>query len=328
MPSLRQLAVRDIVPPLFSLRFGRKDAELAQSIEQVGLIQPLIVWERDGAHHLLNGTARMACLRRAVAATAAQAGLRQGGPFTIPCLVFGQSEITRERAFILALEANRWERGFNLVEKAMALRAARDVFGSGAPWDAVIKILGLKNGERLLTCYEDLLALPGDVLKLVIRHDLSLTLALRFWRFPVAEISEMARSLLNLHLNQNRVLEILELLYDIGKRENLSPGTVLRQALTEVPRGQNPGTREQALRDRLRQRRHPLYERARADFAARVKRLSPPRGVTVSPTAFFEDDSVEIRAKLSSHEERRQLVRMLNDDIWEQLICEENARKR
>ncbi len=104
---------------------------------------------------------------------------------------------------------------------------------------------------------------------------------------------------------------ILEQLHDVMLRDGKNEEQVLRELLEKIPSHYDVPGKLKYLKEELYQLRYPRYSQKKKDFEEKVRALKPPKFVQVIPFQFFEDSSVEIKAKLNSEEDRRELIAFL-----------------
>ena len=123
--------------------------ELAGSIRQYGVLQPLTVRKAGGAYELVAGERRLRAARLA--------GLSE-----VPCLL---ADVDEESSGMLALVENLQREDLNPIEEAKGYRALQDVYGMTQ--DDVAQSVGksrpaVANATRLLALSEQVLKLVED----------------------------------------------------------------------------------------------------------------------------------------------------------------------
>lgn len=296
-----------ITSPFFSTRFCRDDRVLQSSISTHGQLNPLWLIKKRDELLVLDGSTRLEILKGQ-------------GATQVSARVFEENILSDADAFLLCLELNRLSRTFNLVEKALFVRQAHELYGGLNIPKMFWEIIDVKPNIKSIHQYKELLKLPSVVLKFAVHNDISLTIILGFLRMPAKEIDKIAAQLFMLPLNQNKLAEILGLLIDTAKREEKSPFVILEETLNLAKSDGNPNLKEQLLRRFLHQRRNPQYETKLSDFEARVKELKLNDGVTVSPAPYFENDYVEVNTRISNLTELERLISDLKKDNWRQIL--------
>lgn len=308
MPVLKQIKLDEIsASPVFKTSFHRDVRPLKTSIQNFGILHPVILWQTKDGLKVLDGLARLDI--------AQDVSLNE-----ISCLVYDEAELDDKNAFLLNLELNRLAREFNLVERALYLQQAHDIYGGlQIPrlfWDLV----GIKQNIKQIHRYKDFLRLPELIQKFAVNNNIALPIILGFMKFPRTETEMIARCLFVLPLNQNKLGEILGLLIDIAKREAKSAKEILDETLSQIENDFNAVHKEQSLRRLLHKRRNPSYESHLKDFEDKVAELSLPEFVSIDPAPFFEDDYIELRAKLKKTDDLNALKDLFEDKAWSNLI--------
>ncbi len=153
---VRDISIQEIDPNTAQPRkdFDREGLEqLAGSIKQAGVLQPILVMEKDGRYQIVAGERRYRASRLA-------------GLETVPCIVRSLTESQRMEA---ALIENLQREDLNAIEEANAVRELMD--RCGYTQDEASKRLGksrpaVANLLRLLT-------LPPEVIEMVQKNELS-----------------------------------------------------------------------------------------------------------------------------------------------------------
>ena len=111
---IRKIPVEKIVPNLMQPRkdFGNID-ELARSIGEKGILEPILVRAKDGKFEIIAGERRFRAAKIA--------GLRE-----IPCIEF---EIPDNEALELSIIENIQRKDLNVYEKAYSLKSLSDIYG-------------------------------------------------------------------------------------------------------------------------------------------------------------------------------------------------------
>lgn len=290
------------------MRFHRDDRPLYSSIQNYGVLSPLHLVMDGEKFLILDGCARFNILR-------------EMNREQVPCFIYDKKNLDRAQSFLLYLELNHWNREFNLVEKALCLSLAENFFGESAKiphsfWE----MIGIKKDIQSIHQYRDVLKLPEMVQRYAINHDLPLTVALSFLKFPKGEVEKLASILFVLPLNQNKLSEVLGFLFDISKREQMSPVKIIEECLSGLESREGALQRAEKLRQILHDRRNPQYQSHLQVFQSRVKKLPVNKKTRVLPAPFFEDDYVEINAKVYSQKDLKELESLVKDKNWEELL--------
>lgn len=125
--------------------------DLAQSIQEKGLLQPIVVRPVEGAFEIVAGNRRFAACR--------YAGMRK-----VTCNVLSLSD---KEAYEVSLVENVQHRSLNPIEEAQAFKKYVDVFGYGGESELAIKI---GKSQQYISQRIRLLTLPRSVLGKVTRR--------------------------------------------------------------------------------------------------------------------------------------------------------------
>lgn len=289
-------------------RFYRDDRPLQTSLQTYGLFQPpLLIKNADGTYDIVDGAARIEWCR-------------VSNIPSVVCQVLDADEWDEKSLFIRILEINRWSRGFNLAEKAWCVKYAHDIFGGLSIPKSFWNIIGIKDNIKSIHQHKEVLKLPEIILKFAVTNNISAPIILGFLRFPRNEIEQIARYILVLPVNQNKLAEILGHLWDISRREETSPLKILDDFVSQLEMELTQVQKEQKLRHMLQIRRNPHFESALKEFNDKVNLLTLDKNTKVAPSPFFEDDSVEIQAKIRTQADLDQLRKSLSDENWNKIL--------
>lgn len=308
MRSLENLQLDQInLSPLFPTRFGGDDRLLRASIQNFGILSPPMVLRTANGLRIIDGGWRLK-----IAVDLGHSGA--------PCFVYPEDSLNIANAFLLCLENNRWHRHFNLVEKAQLLKAAHEHFGGQTIPKTFWSLVDIPHNIRAIQQYKDLLKLPPVVMRYAVNNAIALPTLLGFLHFPHQELERLAAKLFVLPLNQNKLAEMLGLLTDLYKRDGESPLNVLEAAFKSVENEFNTQQKEQKIRGFLKTKRNPHYEQKLEEFQARIKDLPLTKDTRIQPAPFFEDDYIELSARIGSAEDLGEFLASLKDLKWAKLF--------
>jgi hypothetical protein len=241
---------------LFPSRFGGDERLLKTSMQAYGLLRPPRLWIRDGELTLLDGSMRLLLAR--------EIGIK-----TVNCFVHENNELDLEAAFLLCVEANSWDREFNVVEKGLMIQRAHEVFKGKIIPKIFWHSLKVPQNIRTIQQYKDLLRLPFIVQKYSVNNHVPLPVILEFLKFRKDEVEKVANKLFVFPLSQNRLAEILGFLLDICKQEERSPLNTLDHALGQIGNEGSAQQKEIRLCHVLNLMCKPNDEAPRKDFEAK-----------------------------------------------------------
>ncbi len=211
-PGMVQAAISGISPNPHQPRSDWKEqelADLAASIREHGLIQPLIVTKSDAGYTLIAGERRLRA--------AEMAGLEK-----VPVIV---KETTPQEMLELALIENIQREDLNAIEEALAYRQLMDEFGMTQ--EAVADRVG--KGRSTITNLVRLLNLPEEVQQSVLDNQISGTHARELLRLPTVELQIQAKDqMVRRSLNRRAAAALVDKMLAVEKppsapKEPLSP---------------------------------------------------------------------------------------------------------
>lgn len=292
--------------PVFDLRFFSDVKSLQSSVQMLGVLQPPCLYKKGSDFFVLDGYHRIQFAK-------------QRNYTSLACHVISADESTFSDVFLHYLELNRWSRSFNIVEKAFILKKAHEVFQNQGIPKAFWSIVDIPQKIHMIQSYKNLLKLPRFILKYLVNNNMSIKAAIGFLNFPKEEAEKLATQLFVYPLNQNKLIEILDILHDLKKHEERSAVVILSEVLEGLAEI-NPQQRERALRECLKERRNPHYQKRMASFQSKVKKIPLDAETSLSPAPFFEEDYIEVRSKISSKDDIQKLISALKHRGWEDLF--------
>ena len=191
-----EIKIEKIIPSMHQPRQvfdSRSLAQLASSIRQYGVIQPITVRKINSGYQLVAGERRLR-------------GARMAGLEKVPCIVWQMEE--NEAAQIALLE-NIQRADLTLVEEAQAY-ANLMRFGGCTPFDVIEKMC--KHREEI-TEKMDVLHLPKEVLRVLARYRMSREYALAV--LALDTVQEQLQLLHEAGVNGYSVNQVREKVYSI-----------------------------------------------------------------------------------------------------------------
>lgn len=138
--------------------------------------------------------------------------------------------------------------------------------------------------------------------------------------FSQGERAKILDELSRLPLNQNNLADILDLLAEISRRDRVSASTIVLGGIVATKEIIDPYKKIDGLKEFLRQKRFPLYHEKKRRFEEAVKKLRLPETASVTPSPFFEETLVEMKATLRSEEDLKKLVEAMKAETWTEIF--------
>jgi len=283
----------------------RKDTDnLAISIQQVGVLRPLLLKAQSEEYLIVSGFRRMAACRQL------------GWP-KIPAQVLN-ADVDVQRCVELAITDNCLQRPLNLVETSRALGMLAELHSDPVRLAGAATNLGLPDNPAMIVKIVKVSDLPASIQNAILNDTISLTMALELGQFDAHIGSVVAALFAELKIGLNRQRELIVLIKEIALRENISIVDVLKAADTAILAGDKDPDRRiksRLLRDYLRQRRYPAIMKAEKKFETHLKQLKLGRGLTLMPPRDFERNRYHLSLAFESLSELNTLRGKLDEIV-------------
>jgi ParB-like chromosome segregation protein Spo0J len=297
------LAKIDLEDTTFLITFLPEPEPLLASIKLVGLLEPLLVRERDdGSYQLVCGFKRAKTLNRlSISETEA--------------FVYPRGELDDLQAIMLTMGHNLTH-PLNLIEKALTFEK---LLSFGLPEreviDRYLPLFRLQPNARILKQLTELLSLERGLQEYLVRKDLSLSTSTLFLHLDTEDQKAILPLLEALRPGENRVKEIISYLREISLRDGVSITSLLSKEEIgaiihdqETPRPQ----RIEHLRRVLKEMRFPRLTAMEDTFAEYKRSLSLPPQISFNPPPFFEGEEFRMELRFKDFRAFRELATRLH----------------
>jgi ParB family chromosome partitioning protein len=272
--SLESLHLRDT-----HYRITTSDAidKLKNSIAALGVLNPPILRQKADGYRIVAGFRRIdAC--------------RLLGRHDIRVRVL-PTDIDNSTCVRLAIADNSLQRPLNLIETARALNLLAGVAADEMELSRQAAVLALPDNPSLMRKIMSLTTLPAGLQNRLAAGELAMAMALELKRLDSTTAETLGRLFADLKLGLNRQRELLSLLTEIARREEMTMSELLTDpafrnlmSAPDLERSQKAGQ----LRSLLRRRRYPVMSAATAGFQDLVRHLNLGPGVQLVPPGNFE----------------------------------------
>ena len=259
------------------MSLGRALDSLARSIEEVGLISPLLLRPGGERFQLICGSRRRQALR--------QSGRREFAALILP------AEADDRTALLLALEDNRTGRGFNEGEKVLALQHLSRFFSREELLRKFLPLLDLPPKEEYLDRYLSLFELNPGGWEALASGDLDAETGEELVKMNPDDRAAVLDLIERLRPGRNKRRQMVSLLMEIGRRESLSFREIIAAPeIREILDAEhlNRPQKEQSVRSALARQRYPRLSELESRQAALLKNLDLPEGMRLEPPPNFE----------------------------------------
>ncbi len=278
---LRQI---DIQERKFCLSYPLLDEKLLASIEQLGIIEPLVLLE-PSPFFVVTGFKRLEAAKRL--------GLKD-----VPAVT---AKLSEKEGLLFAIHDNV-HRGLNVVEKAHVLEKMVQGGFYQTEIDEIMALFSLSPHKKVLT---NLLAIASSekLLKdFIIEQGLSFkNIEYLLW-FERGERNKIMRTLASMHLTESYIREILEMLHLMKIKKGRFDSSMLRNTKNI-----------HELRDRLKKKVHPGLSSLENKLAKIRKASALPPAIDIKVDPFFEKEYIDIIIRAKSQEETKELLGKLDE---------------
>jgi len=197
----------DLSDQTFSVNFLPDIERLWASIREVGLLQPVLLKEKTDRYQVVSGFRRISVVQEL-------------GGGEIESRIFGK-EFADVELFSISLRENLTSRGFNAVEKAIAIEKLIDRFkvDPAVVTRDFLPLFDLETNEKILNTFLSLSGMEEEVKRYVLKEEVSRSNIRRLAALSAEDRREAMTLLTSLKLGENSLREMLTLLREIGARD-------------------------------------------------------------------------------------------------------------
>ena len=294
----------DLSDEVFSVNYLPDLRSLLSSIREWGLIQPVLLRKKKDRFQIVCGFRRVSAL------------MELGHP-EIESRVFEEKERSELELFSISLHENLMARGFNTVEKAIALDKLVHHFRIDR-MDVIKKFLplfSLEPNEKILMTFLSLARMEDEVKKYVLKESVSRSNIRMLSAFETEDRKVLIPFLSSLKLGENRLREILTLLDEISRNSRIKVREMVGRPEIEAILSQGELTssqRTERMKKVLMDLRYPRMGQVEERFDRGLKKLNLPSGITLRHSPYFEGKELKIEFEFRRIEEYRSIVASLS----------------
>ena len=294
----------DLSDETFSVNFMPDLQNLQSSVQTVGLIQPLLLRKKKDGYQIVSGFRRIIILKEL-------------GIFEIPAMIFEEKGRNALELFILSLRENLTTRGFNTVEKAIALDKLVHSFRveSSEVIRSYLPLFSLEQNEKILNTYLSLAEMEDEIKAYVLQEEVSRSNIRLFAKISSEDRMVLVPFLSSLKLSENRLREMLTLLSEISRLERVSIKEIIdRIEIQEIvsQKELTPIQRTERVKKILMSLRNPQMRQMEEEFEKKRKALNLVSAVSLQHSPYFEGRELKIEFQFRTMEEYRTIVDSLS----------------
>ena len=296
----------------FLISYPLKYDNVKESIEKIGLINPPILYVGDAYMRplRLNKFKIVSGFKRVFA-------LRDLDRKKITCFIISNN-YTAVELLQLSILDNSLNRQFNPIEKSIAINK----LGKYVPKDNILnnyfKYLGLEPSEKLYALYEPLINLEDDIKLAIANNELSERSGANLLGFSKKDRLALFDFLVQLKPSVSKQNEIIELVFEISKRENIAVNAVIKAGEIDTIFSNQKFSIPQKLervREYLKKRRFPQLTKLEEEFESFKKSIGVSQDMKFYPPAFFEGNNYEIHLSFSKISQLKKQITILHKMI-------------
>ena len=294
----------DLSDDTFSVNYLPDVQKLRSSIEEMGLIQPVLLKKKSNGYEIVCGFRRISVMKEL-------------GKSEIESKVFEEEERDESQFFSLSLHENLTTRGFNAVEKAIALDKLVHRFQ--IDFAAVIKtflpFFSLEPNEKILNTYLSLARMEDEIKTYVLKEEVSRTNIRRLSILTSDDRMAVLSLISPLKLGENRLREVLTLLEEISKRNQCKEKDVVQRSEIQAVLSQKeltPSQKTERIKKVFTDLRYPKLNQLEKAFEKKRKDLNLPSNISLHHPPFFEGKRLKIEFQFETKEEYRGVLSALS----------------
>ena len=294
----------DLLDETFSVNFRPDLQRLRSSIEEIGLIQPVLLREKGDRYQIVCGFRRISVFR-------------ESGNSEIEARVLKEREMDDLGLFSISLHENLTTRGYNPVEKAIALDKLVHYFQI----DPIVVIktflpfFSLEPHEKILKTYLSLARMEDEVKSYILKEEVSRSNIRILSNFSSEDRMALLTLFSSLKLGENRLREMLTLLEEISQRDQTRVRDIVHRPEIQTILSQKeltPSQKTERLKKVLIDLRYPRMRQMEKGFEKKRRDLNLPSGISLHHQPFFEGKGLRIEFQFEIMEEYRSILLSLS----------------
>ena len=224
----------------------------------------------------------------------------------------------------LAIADNALARPLAVMERARAVGLLWPIVANKTLLTEILQMLGMRESQATIEKLMRLHRQPTQIQQAVEEDRLSLAMALDLSGEKSAEAIALSELFVFLHLGLNRQRELLGLLRDISRRDDMSITELIRaNAVREILNGsesQRPRVVQQVI-DHFKRLRYPMITTIQDRHQRLIAKLDLPAGVSLRPPPSHEDSTYTLTIQFSDAQQLKQRYQKLHGIVHHAAIC-------
>jgi hypothetical protein len=231
--------------------------------------------------------------------------------------VFKKREINDLGLFSISLHENLTTRGFNTVEKAIALDKLVHYFQIDpmVMINTFLPLFSLEPHEKILKTYLSLAQMEEEVKSYVLKEEASRSNIRILSNFDSEDRKDLILLFSSLKLGENRLREMLTLIEEISRRDQTNVRDIVHRPEIQTILSQKeltPSQKTERVKKVLIDLRYPRMHQMEKGFEKKRRDLNLPYGLSLRHQPFFEGRGLRIEFQFETLEEYRSILSSLS----------------
>ncbi len=294
----------DLSDDTFSINYLPDLQKLRSSIGEIGLIQPVLLKKKLDGCQIICGFRRISVMKELEKTE-------------IESRVFEVKEMDEFQLFSLSLHENLTTRGFNTVEKAIALNKLIHLFQIDpvAVTKTFLPLLSLEPNEKILNTYLSLAQMEDEIKTYVLKEEVSRSNIRRLSTLTPDDRMVIFSLISRLKLGENRLREVLTLLEEISRRNQCEEKDIVERSEIQAILSQKeltPSQMTERIKKVLTDLRYPKLNQMEKAFEKNRKDLNLPSNISLHHVPFFEGKRLKIEFQFETTDEYQAILKSLS----------------
>jgi ParB family chromosome partitioning protein len=294
----------DLSDETFSVNYSPDLHKLRSSIQDAGLIQPVLLRKKSGGYQIVCGFRRLSVMKEL-------------GKPEVESRVFEEKEMDEFQLLFLSLQENLTTRGFNVVEKALALDKLihRFQIHPAVVINTFLPFFSLEPNEKILSTFLSLAQMEDEIKTYVLKEEVSRGNIRRLSALTPDDRMALFSLISPLKLGENRLRELLTLLEETSRRSHATVKEIAGRPEIQAILSQKeltPSQKTERIKKVLTGLRYPELNQLEKAFEKKRKDLNLPSNISLHHPPFFEGKGLKVEFQFETVEEYRSILKSLS----------------
>jgi ParB family chromosome partitioning protein len=295
----------DLSDDTFSVNFFPDLKSLRSSMKEIGLIQPVFLRKKLGGYQIVCGFRRILIMKEL-------------GKSEIESRVLEENEMNEFQLFSLSLHENLTTRGFNAVEKAIALDKLihRFQIDPAIAIKTFLPLFSLEPNEKILNTYLSLAQMEDETKTYILKEEVSRSNIRKLANMTPDDRVAILSLISFLKLGENRLREILTFIEEISRRNQCAPREIIQRPEIQAILSQKeltPSQKTERVKKALMDLRYPRMHQLEEEFVRKRRDLHLSFNVSLHHQPFFEGKGLRIEFQFETMEEYGAILSCLSN---------------